>query len=421
MGRAIVIQSLGKLDIEAITLMGMSSKRDDPSKIGMFGTGIKYALAKLLRDGIRFRLWDGERDIDVSTRDVSFKGRQCKQMMVNGETTSITTEMGPQWESWWVVREFLSNARDEQVHEFYVCEWEDVKMQEGWTAVVLDYDPFEQVWLNRERYFLLDRRAKWEGGDLKILPKLGDGTRVYKNGILVHEDTKEDAYDYDLASAELNEMRELRYEWTVPTAITKTLLQMLSDARMATDYMAKMSAHLRYNKQVYTGNIASYEMMGAPLSDAWKEAIDAHEGPVHNCVGESLPSDGIILPTSLANIVNKHINRNRKLELCDPTPEQRCMIDSVLGKLYASNVEISSSIKVADTGPQIIAQVLADNIILHQRLAFASEQVLTEALLEEEMHILTKQDDATRAFPDSIFSAWARSVLASSPTKMAKR
>lgn len=44
------IENEGTVPVEAFTLIGASSKRDDSSKIGMFGSGNKYALAYLLRN-----------------------------------------------------------------------------------------------------------------------------------------------------------------------------------------------------------------------------------------------------------------------------------------------------------------------------------------------------------------------------------
>ena len=44
------IRSKGKIDIEALSLLGASSKRGDETKIGQFGSGNKFAIAYLLRN-----------------------------------------------------------------------------------------------------------------------------------------------------------------------------------------------------------------------------------------------------------------------------------------------------------------------------------------------------------------------------------
>jgi len=40
----IEITNNGEMDIDALHLMGVSSKRDDETKIGMFGSGNKYSI-----------------------------------------------------------------------------------------------------------------------------------------------------------------------------------------------------------------------------------------------------------------------------------------------------------------------------------------------------------------------------------------
>jgi hypothetical protein len=63
----------GKLDIEGLILMGASTKRNDASKIGEYGTGWKYAIATLLRNGIPIRIFSGGQEIKVDTRVITLR------------------------------------------------------------------------------------------------------------------------------------------------------------------------------------------------------------------------------------------------------------------------------------------------------------------------------------------------------------
>src|SRR5574343_1021192 len=107
------ISNQGLIDPNALILMGASSKRDDVSKIGFFGTGIKYALAVLLRNNIAIKIYNGVKEIEVSTKTVSFRDKEYQQVFIDGRETSITTDIGPDWKIWYAIREIYCNAIDE--------------------------------------------------------------------------------------------------------------------------------------------------------------------------------------------------------------------------------------------------------------------------------------------------------------------
>lgn len=60
------ISSQGEIEEKAFTLIGASSKRGDNTKIGYFGSGLKYSIAWLLRNKIDFKIFSGYRPINVS-------------------------------------------------------------------------------------------------------------------------------------------------------------------------------------------------------------------------------------------------------------------------------------------------------------------------------------------------------------------
>jgi len=51
----IILKNKGEIEIETITTMGVNVKECD-SPIGFFGTGLKFAIATFLREGIAFAL-----------------------------------------------------------------------------------------------------------------------------------------------------------------------------------------------------------------------------------------------------------------------------------------------------------------------------------------------------------------------------
>ena len=100
MNNWIKISNSGLIEEEALTLLGASSKRNDSSKIGMFGSGNKYALAFFKRNNIDIRIFSGKNEIEIDLVEKNFKNKTFKVLSINGKETSITTEFGPKWKLW---------------------------------------------------------------------------------------------------------------------------------------------------------------------------------------------------------------------------------------------------------------------------------------------------------------------------------
>jgi hypothetical protein len=107
------IVNKGEIDLNALFLLGASTKEGDDTKIGFFGSGNKYALATLLRKKIEVRIFSGLKEIKIKTKQVHFGNETFEQIVLNNKLTSFTTRMGPTWETWFALREFVCNAMDE--------------------------------------------------------------------------------------------------------------------------------------------------------------------------------------------------------------------------------------------------------------------------------------------------------------------
>ena len=109
----------GELSILDLTTMGDSSKRDNPNTIGKFDSGLKYAIAILLRNDIEFFINSGG-DIYTFSKcvvrdDKTGKVKELINVIVNGtETyqTAFAVQLGHNWEFWMAIRELYSNCLD---------------------------------------------------------------------------------------------------------------------------------------------------------------------------------------------------------------------------------------------------------------------------------------------------------------------
>lgn len=112
----------GMLDLNNALLFGASVKSE--GSIGKFGTGLKYAIAGILRAGGKVEVFyddfvGGARHTTFFTRPQLFNGRQfnvvCMEdgSVLGGKSCGFTTELGKHWELWMLYRELWSNTKDE--------------------------------------------------------------------------------------------------------------------------------------------------------------------------------------------------------------------------------------------------------------------------------------------------------------------
>lgn len=102
----------GLIDLDVIRVMGVSIKRR-ANPIGYFGTGLKFAIATLLRTGHEVSLTRGGERLDLTARRVTIRGEQVSRVFMGEEALPFTTELGRNWEVWQAYRELHSNTLDE--------------------------------------------------------------------------------------------------------------------------------------------------------------------------------------------------------------------------------------------------------------------------------------------------------------------
>ena len=118
----LLIVNKGRLEPEALTLLGASTKRGESGKIGQFGSGNKYALAYLLNHGHNIHINSAGKEIKLGFVVKAFREQEFKVLTVNGQETSITFDFGYKWTLWQSIRELYSNALDEGLIFFGMAE-----------------------------------------------------------------------------------------------------------------------------------------------------------------------------------------------------------------------------------------------------------------------------------------------------------
>jgi hypothetical protein len=218
------ISNQGMLDVRLIMLMGASTKTDDPTKIGQFGTGLKYAIAYFLRNDIDFKLFVGEEEIEFSVTDENISGKEFKEIYCDGKSMNITTQYGYQWNAWEAIREIYCNAMDEEEDSKTVIDGRAIiKGVSGKTTFYIGVtDAIKEVLDKWDDYFFKGE-SLFENEKVAIYRNTGTDLKLYKNGILIQSSGYyKSLFLYDLKQANLNELRQ--YQGYLSGDIAEALL-----------------------------------------------------------------------------------------------------------------------------------------------------------------------------------------------------
>lgn len=138
------------IDLRAVRTFGLNAKEGD-SPIGFFGTGLKYAIAVLLRTGHAITLYRGLDKHTFSTRQIDSRGKGFALAFMDDMELPFTLELGKAWQVWQAYRELHSNALDEKGSTHQCASFEPT---EGRTSIVVSGPEIETTHAQRDAIFL---------------------------------------------------------------------------------------------------------------------------------------------------------------------------------------------------------------------------------------------------------------------------
>jgi len=204
------IQNSGELDVRLISLMGGSTKTGNTTKIGKFGTGLKYSIAWLIRNRIEFHIFVGSREVSMTVKEETIQDTLFEVIYIDGERSSITSNMGVDWEGWMVCREIWCNALDAGNGTHNLCV-DTMTPDEGTTTFYIEnVGQIRETVDNWDNYFMGAIEPIYKCDSFAIYPP-GKTLCVYKNGVLIkREKDLRGLYSYDIKHAAINELREYK-------------------------------------------------------------------------------------------------------------------------------------------------------------------------------------------------------------------
>lgn len=416
MNKYIEISNKTEIPLEAFTLIGASSKRNQSGKIGYFGSGLKYAIARLLRSKVETRIFSGSLEIVLTTKEEKFRDTTIHKIVINGVETNMTTEMGPDWTLWGAIREIYCNAIDEG--DYIVRNVEEENPEEGKTKIYIqETKEVKKIIENWDRYFTSRRRDSIVSkGDVQIFNSLEEDIILYRKGIRAIEknttfSSRRHLFDYNL-NFEINESRVVKYGFMAKIGIRKAL------ALLSTKEMVE---RIFKNPKSFEANLGwSGE---EKFNENWIEVINGRSlvsPDLYEHYKEELkPNTYIVLNYDLIEALKEcfgdrvYIFKNQNIYedfvVIKKTELQERKIKASIEFLSNSNIKINSNIEVVksrDRNLTVLGSVKSEtNTILITEKAFeGSIRLVISTLLEEHLHLKSSAGDKTRNFQSFILS-----------------
>lgn len=218
----IVFENQGLIDVAAITTMGVSVKAE--GAIGYFGTGLKFAIATVLREGGEVTIWRGSEKLEFGKAETMIRGEAFELVTMNGEALGFTTQLGRDWKPWMAFREFATNCRDEGGTSFKPghappgC----FSAKDGHTVIMVE--GLDAVWDQRGT-ILLQSEPLAENEVMEVHP--GVSRYVFYRGVRIFEPPLPLAFTYNLLEhLDLTEDRTARSWYLVETQLERGIARL---------------------------------------------------------------------------------------------------------------------------------------------------------------------------------------------------
>lgn len=217
--RMLVFRNKGLIPEAAISTMGVNAKLND-NPIGQFGTGLKYAVAIVLRLGGTVTIWRGLKRMDFGLKKQTIRGQEFSIVTLNGRRLGFTNQIGLNWKPWMAYRELASNTHDEQ--GTVRLAFEEPAPEKGQTLIVVRCKELEVAHQERHTIFL-DSDPLHVLRGVEVHP--GPSSHVFYRGIRVMELPKKARHTYNLTDhVYLTEDRTVLYPTLVPPAIVRGIV-----------------------------------------------------------------------------------------------------------------------------------------------------------------------------------------------------
>lgn len=376
----IIFENKGEIDIRAIKTFGVSVKQE--GAIGFFGTGLKYAISILLREGHEITIFSGLNRYDFTKKTIQVTGRDFEIVCMNDDELGFTTETGKTWKLWQAMRELYCNCTDEGGKPFR-DDCAEVKGAEGVTRVFVQGQEFENLFDNIDVFILQsppDIATNY--CDIYLKPT---HTAFYK-GVRVKDDMGHCLVTYNIKNQiDLTEDRTVKYSFQVERSVENAIVS-LNDRGLIERLIC---APERTFEQAL-----SFSNTTAKPSNEFLEAC--------KYLAES---QNINLNEAALAYARKYLPINNKPKEYTPLAHEIKQVERAIELLSIAGFKVLSYpvVYVETLGQGVYAKVTEGKMFI-SRLCFSKgTKFIAHAFLEEHWHLEYGFEDHTRQFQTFLF------------------
>lgn len=391
----------GEIDIDAAMTMGVNAKIES-SAIGYFGTGLKYAIAVLLRSGAPVTIYAGTKSYRFGCEVKVTRGTEYTVVTMNGQPLGFTTDLGKNWELWQAYRELRCNCTDEGGF----MQTLNVPVKAGQTVVVVESDALVTIHCEAHKWFLATKPIevvadKFAGGFptgmVEIHNRDPDGGSIFYKGVRVAAPDAGQIFTYNfLGHVKLTEDRSVADSWNIryrvsqALAITSTpsvMTKVLSNPDSIEHKRTYWSAGMAMSPEVKT-ILANYR---GEIKGDLKDLQKAAQGPKEKKVRKTSNEEASLLIEARAILSDIGIEVKASIYVSNDLGE------GVMGMVHEAIRPPVPTIQFdaipTETGETFVKEIwLAESVMVQGAVRIAS------TILEEHLHIEHGFADCTREF-----------------------
>lgn len=379
----VVFENEGKIDVRAITTIGVSVK-DSNSAIGFFGSGLKYAIAILLRNNHRITIMSGQDVYKFTTKRENIRDKEFDIVYMNDQQLGFTTELGKTWDMWMAVREIICNCLDEGGTHY---EETGEVVPNNNTKVIVEGEEFYSEYKSKHKFML-------------------DGTPIYENRFLeFHEGSTNSIFYKGIKVAEVN--KPLKYTYNIKSGLVLT-----------EDRTLKNESHF------FSFDFADMLMTGTENQDILDNIVKCGDNfleydiyyrytsispTVRDMVRSYNKDYGKLIPKDLKDLCAISLDDElASEEASSMTPLQDIQLTKAIKFLKGIGMDVEQyNIKyVKDLGANRVgmADIKRGIIYVGEQAFKQGTKYLAETLMEEYVHLKHKCSDETRHMQDILLN-----------------